>query len=194
MARFSAPRILEKIMRENPDSDWRFVIAPNRGGALGAVVGVWVFCGIAAWLFSHAAPEWGAWALVVPLPFALLITWFGLRTWLYGAGTITLFRQGFSISDGQHERLRRTWDQVGEFFVGKAFRSPIYQGRESPHVRFVDGAVDWLPQNAGYDAAGIVAIMEGARRLAAAGWPHLPETAEALGAWSRHRPEGDDVG
>lgn len=166
--------------------DWTLVIAPNRGRALAAVVVAWVGCALAAWLVTNAlpegVPEWAAWALVAP--FALLITWTGLRTWLYGTGTITLSRQGFSVSDGQHERIGRTWDQVGEFFVGNAFKSPVYQGKEAPHVRFTDGSVDWLPQNGGYDAAAIVAIMEGARRLAIAGWPTLPEKVEALAGWS----------
>lgn len=167
--------------------DWTLVIAPNRSRALAAVVMAWVGCAFAAWLVSNALPEgipeWAAWALVAP--FALLVTWSGLRTWLYGAGAITLFQEGFSVSDGKHERLRRTWEQVEEFFVAKAFKSPVYQGKEAPHIRFTDGSVDWLPQNGGYDAAAIVAIMEGARRLAGTGWPTHPEKVEALVGWSK---------
>ena len=101
-------------------------------------------------------------------------------------GTNTLLPEGFSVGDGRHERLRRRWDEVGEFFVARAFRSPVYQGKEAPHVRFLDGSVDWLPQNGGYSATAIVDIMEGGRRLSAAGWPILPNKVEALSNWAEH--------
>lgn len=169
------------------DGDWSLVIAPNRASALVVVALAWVFCFFAAWLGSFAlppeSPNWVAWVPVAP--FGLVVTWYGLKTSFLGAGRITLRPEGFTVSDGRYMRVQRRWDEIDAFFLDTAFTSPIYAGKEAPHFRHLnDGTVDWLPQNGGYPAADLVAIMEGARRLAAIGWPISPKRLSELTAWA----------
>ena len=172
---------------ERHGSDWQLVLAPSRGSMPVVMVAVWGFCALVAWLFGFALPAdtpgWYAWAPVVP--FALLVTFFAGRSWLLAAGTITIRSDGFVVSDGATDRVRRRWDEVEAFFLDSTFQSPIYAGKSAPHFRLkADGSVDWLPQNGGHSAEQLVAIMEGARRLASAGWPIQPTTPRDLVAWS----------
>ena len=183
-------------MAATDEADWNLSIAPNRGAALAAIAVAWGGCASLAWLLSNAFPPeipgWAIWVLLAPFP--ILITWSGLKVYLSGAGTIALSRDGFHISDGRHPRLQRRWEEVEEFTVATAFKSPVYKGKEAPHVRFLDGSVDWLPQNGGYDARAVVGIMVGARRLAEAGWPVQPKTVDILVEWAKSPAMNEEPG
>lgn len=168
------------------DGDWSLVIAPNRASALVVVALAWLFCLFAAWLGTFALPpESSNWVAWVPIaPFGLVITWYGLKTSFLGAGRITLTAEGFTVSDGRTNRVQRRWNEIEIFFLDTAFTSPVFAGKEAPHFRLNDGTVDWLPQNGGHSAADVVAVMEGARRLASLGWPIRPKRLSELTAWA----------
>lgn len=164
-------------------ANWSLVITPNRVAALLALTLAWLFCALVAWMlyftFAPDTPGWIAWAPVAP--FALVITYYGLKTLLVRSGTITLTEEGFTVSDVKHDRVRRRWDEIEMFFLDTTFSSPVYDGKEAPHFRLkADSSVGWLPQNGGHTAAELVLIMEAARRLAAAGWPVRPGRVSEL--------------
>lgn len=168
-------------------TQWNLVVEPNRMGALIAIGGAWGIGALIAWMVSIDSPAdtpgWLGW--IVGAPFALVITYYGLRTWRGGSGNIALTPQGFAITRPEGNVLEYDWDAVEAFFIDKAFPSPTHEGIDAPHFRLIkDGTVEWLPQNNGFAAADIVAIMEGARRLALAGWPITPRRLSELSAWS----------
>lgn len=123
----------------------------------------WLFCaGVAA---LNDASGWVAWGPVAP--FALIITWHGLKTAFLGAGTLIIDREGFSITRRSEAAQVFPWRDVESFHVARFGESAIFEGRLVPRFRIRGETEDRdLPQPGGYTAKRLVSMMMSYRDLA----------------------------
>lgn len=158
---------------------WRLEIRPRKGGAILAILAVWLFiAGVLALL--HVTMINAMAFLWLVLPFPVLITFYGLKTALHNAGRIQMDAEGFSITHGLQPPRYYSWAQVDKFFIGRLGASPVYEGRPVARFTLRDTEVVGLPDNLGLDAQRLVLMMERLRKLAGLGWPRRPRTPDEV--------------
>jgi hypothetical protein len=161
-------------------NDWKLHIAPDRQGTLRAMGLAWAFALGALFLVTSAtgAMRLGT-ALLICLPFPLLISYYALKSTGLGAGALTIDKRGFAIADGAGPPRHYDWRDVERFHLRALGKSPIYEGTPVPHFTLRGGTREGLQANLGFSAEELVRLMERLRRLAEQGWPALPESPEA---------------
>ena len=156
-------------------SQWSITVKTNRTGSLFAILLIWLFLAIftAVIVFATGEPPY---YMLAGIPFALIITYYGLKSAFAGSGTLTIDSEGFTVQRGMRARSRFVWSDVEKFEVGSLGRSPVYEGHPVPHFILRDGQREGLPGNIGFQAQELVAAMERMRKLALHGWTRKPHS------------------